>query len=378
MGGIARTAEGMSMRSQDIKGEGIRPETSEGLGGEGIYKEQEAAPALDQVELSGRVDDENRTLLVQKALEDLKEQYPFLSLWIDEGNQRGNLSGLAAGLGCGTHLVVSRAFLDRMGSSTEEFSKCSSILSGAAKKLAGADGTLMASGAYIGRNNANFWAVKSPVSRLEGQKQKQSSSSPFSAKKEEKKESFARKAGVSASFQVSRHYSKLAGARSKGEVQSVLSDVQRSIGNLQMTALYGDDEEKVKASRALKSLRKLLGRGGRKLSRINSQELTAQRKKRAEKRQEKKKAEAARLELKKKRIASKGADYSLVREGRADEAYIRGYRQERKRWYESELNWAAVDTLPAACGEAQAMPDGIEGEAGFAASDVMVTGEMSF
>lgn len=370
--GIVRTDGGMGIRSQDIKGESIRPETPD------IYKEQEAAPVLDQVELSGRLDDENRALLVQKALGELQEQYPFLSLWIDEESQEGQLSALAAGLGTGTHLVVSKDFLERMASSTEEFAKCSSILSGVAKKLAGGQENLRAYGAYIGRNRGNFWTVESQTKELTDSLPKQSVFSASSMKEEEEREPFSRKAMVSASFHVSRHYSRLAGARSKGEVQSVLSEVQRSIGDLQKTAVYGDDEERVKAGRALRSLRKLLSRGSRKISRLNQQELAALRKKRAEKRQEKRKAEAARLEWKKRRTSAVGADYSLVREGQSDEAYIRGYRYDRKKWYEDGIGWTGWDTLPAALNEVPNMEAEMGGEAGFTASEVTVTGELSF
>lgn len=337
----------------------------------------EGLPSKDRVEFSGQWNEMEWSDAVQKALDDLKTQYPSLHIIIDEGNNSDNLSALAAGLGKGTHLVLSRKFLERMGSGAEEFAKCSSVLSGVVKQLQNPKKGILASGAYIGENQAKTWFVeKKQEEKPKEEKENWLFKSLSNASQNHAKEDLL-KIKVSSSFGVSRHYSRLSGARSKGQVRTVMADVQRSIGNLQMTAAYGDDEERVKASRALRSLKKLLTRGGRKISRLNKEELVALRKKRAEKRNEERKAQAARLELKKRQAARAGADNSLVKEGRADEAYIRGYRHYRRlKEYDIEKQ-IPIETLP------PELPGGFEGgmggmDAGFTPADVTVSESISF
>ena len=91
----------------------------------------------------------------------------------------------------------------------------------------------------------------------------------------------------------------------------------------------GDDEQRVKANRAVRSLQKLLGRGGRKVRRLNREKLKQCAKKKALEQNEEKKSRKLELELKRMRSARKGSDHALVKEGMADEAYIRGYRRYR-------------------------------------------------
>ena len=142
------------------------------------------------------------------------------------------------------------------------------------------------------------------------------------------------KAGViqvstQSSFQVSKQYGKMASARSTAQVQQVMGDIQQSIIRLKTAAVYGDDEQRVKAARAVRSLQKLLGRGGRKLRRLNREKLKQCAQKKAQKQREERKSRRLKLELKRMRSAGKGSDYTLVQEGMADEAYIRGYRRYR-------------------------------------------------
>lgn len=139
------------------------------------------------------------------------------------------------------------------------------------------------------------------------------------------------KAGViqvstQSSFQV---YGKMASARSTAQVQQVMGDIQQSIIRLKTAAVYGDDEQRVKAARAVRSLQQLLGRGGRKLRRLNREKLKQCAQKKAQKQREERKSRRLKLELKRMRSAGKGSDYTLVQEGMADEAYIRGYRRYR-------------------------------------------------
>ncbi|MFT4004627.1 MAG: hypothetical protein QM683_02865 [Lacrimispora sp.] len=321
--------------------------------------------------------DMNWNDIIGTVLDRLKEQYPSVSIVIDNNQRDGDIAGLAASLGAGTHLVISQKFIERLGSSTEEFAKCSSILTGIAKQLAGqkgnpsGSGPIMASGAYVGESGSAFWTAskKTEVPAPE---------MSFNTSSEKKESSYSR-LSKTASISVSRHYARLAGARTKGQVQSVLADVQRSMGDLRMTAVYGEEEERVKASRALRSLNKLLSRGGRKISRLNREQLAAMREKRAKREQEEVKATQARQEMKRLRTGRSGSDYSLEREGRADEAYIRGYKHYRqvKGDYE-ERALSSMDMAGANLSQTGALDMGGAIEGGITAADVTVSGTISF
>ncbi|WP_077609622.1 hypothetical protein [Clostridium sp. Marseille-P2415] len=330
----------------------------------------------DRVEFSEEWSGMDLKDIVKKALDCLKEQYPSIDIVIDEKESVGELPGLAAGLGRGTHLVISQKFLERMGSSTEEFGKCSSVLTGIAKQLACQEGSSMASGAYVGQSGAAFWTAGNRPETGEG---RLAGFSGFSDTSADKNNILTNQLSKTAAVSVSRHYSRLAGARTKGQVQTVMADVQRSIGNLQMTAVYGDDEEKVKASRALRSLKKLLARGNRKISRLNKEQLAALKKKRAEKEQEEKKAEQARQEMKRIRAGKTGSDHSLVMEGSAVEAYIRGYRHYRKLKEEYEgSRISGTDMLSAGISTEGAVESAGAAGGEIAAADVTVSGTISF
>lgn len=331
----------------------------------------------DRVEFSEECPGINWNGGIKKVIDDLKEQYPSIHVEIDSRERGSQLSGLASELGRGTHLVISQSFLERMGSSAEEFGRCSSVLAGIAKQLSSQTADCQASGAYVGKSGAEFWTV-SRKPEEDGKNQKGLSGfTGFSDMTSEKNTLSSKLMSKSTVISVSRHYSKLAGARSKGQVRTVMEDVQRSISSLQMTAAFGDEEEKVKASRALKSLRKLLSRGSRKISLLNKEELAALKKKRAEKRQAEKKAEQARLELKKRRAARSGSDHGLVLEGMADEAYIRGYRHYRQLKDTYEDVQMPV-SLPGA-GTAGAAGESVSTSGGdIKTADVTVSGAISF
>lgn len=370
MAGVEKIMKGKGIPWENLSAVDTKRKMPEGK------RESPSIPSTDRLEYTEEWTDMEWEDAVKKTLDSLKAQYPPIHILIDEGNNKDNFQALAAGLGKGSHLVISREFLERMGSGAEEFAKCSSVLMGMAKKLTGIQQGNIASGVYIGKDEAKAWVVKEKKEEL---KKDEDQSWIFNSlmKKDKDVEDLKRKMMVHASFNVSRHYSRLAGARSKGQVQTVMSDVQRSIGNLQMTAMFGEDEEKIKASRALRSLKKLLARGGRKIGRLNRQQLVELRKKRAEKRQEERKAEAARLELKKRRAASAGADNSLAKEGVADESYIRGYRHYR-RLSQYSLDRIPGETLPMEPIQTVGGDIGGAGAGGFAPSDVTMTETISF
>ena len=156
----------------------------------------------------------------------------------------------------------------------------------------------------------------------------------------------------------------------------MLGDVHRSIGNLRLAACFGDEEERTKADRAIRSLQKLLARGSRKIRRLERESSLKLQKKHAEKARKEKKVLQIRLEMKKRRAARYGADYSLVREGLADTCYILGTGKHRS-WEEER----AAQELPGVGGIGSGIGsmggDG-GGEGSIDASDVVISDGGSF
>lgn len=354
------------------KGEGAPVDFNEDLSGQ-IPK--------DKVLLSDEWPDTDWNHMVNITLDRLKEQYPSIRIVVDEKENGGELSGLAAALGKGTHLVLSRKFLERMGSNTEEFSRCSSVLAGLAKQLAVQKQASIAAGVYVGQSGAAFWTVEKKPEE-QAAEEEQAGLSGFSGYLDtapDKGEIISRQLRKTASVSVSRHYSRLAGARTKGQIQTVMADVNRSIGNLQMTAVYGDEEERVKAGRALRSLKKLLAKSSRKISRLNREQLAAVRKKKAEKEREVKKAEQAREEMKRMRAKKAGFNHSLVMQGMAEESYIRGYKHYRK--IKEEYGGSPMtDTvmLPDGISPAGSVEGTVGAEGDITAAEVTVSGTFTY
>ena len=297
---------------------------------------------LDRVQWSGSAGQPDLKAHALRLIEELKQRYPGITIWVAEEGDRANL---AAGLGEGLHLVISREFLDRMQGSRDGFDTCSRVLAQKVSELAakagneaswGGAGHGAAMGGFLGKDYSWSWAAAAREHDPSADKR------PFEdmLAADQAKVMGDMMGGSSGntgavrvicrkSYNVSDQYRKMASARSSGQVQQVMGDIQRNIVRLKMASVYGDDEQRVKANRAVRSLQKLLGRGGRKIRRLNREKLKQCAKKKALERNEEKKSRKLELELKRMRSARKGSDHALVKEGMADEAYIRGYRRYR-------------------------------------------------
>lgn len=285
---------------------------------------------------------------VKKLLSDLASGYPDIHISVIAGKTAEDVKGMAASLGRGKHLVISEEFLKRMYSSTEEYQKCGSMLEEIVGKLAGQ----ASGGVFIGEKEAVFWAIGSGNNDQSGnlvqtnrgiQGRLSTGLSGGTAKGQETGNKI--KVTVPNNFSVSRYYAKMAGAKSQGQVRTVMSEAQRSIVNMHMAAALGEKEERLKAQRAIRSLYKLMARGGRKIGRLNREELLTAREKRAAREREEKARLQTAIELKKERKARIRADYALLKEGKADDASIRNcklYRKARDAYLENRISWSAA------------------------------------
>ena len=72
---------------------------------------------LDRVQWSGSAGQPDLKAHALRLIEELKQRYPGITIWAAE--EEGDRANLAAGLGEGLHLVISREFLDRMQGSRD-------------------------------------------------------------------------------------------------------------------------------------------------------------------------------------------------------------------------------------------------------------------
>lgn len=145
-----------------------------------------------------------------------------------------------------------------------------------------------------------------------------------------------------------------------------------------MTAVYGNDEGKVKANRALRSLKNLLAKGNRKISRLNKEQLLAAKQKKAEKNQEEKKVAEAKAEIKRQKSKIAAGNYSMVSEGRSDEAYIKGYKYYRQLKESYEGAGVSAGYLSLASDSMGTVAGNNVSGSEISVSDVTITGTIDF
>lgn len=329
--------------------------------------------ALDTVEFgsagSGAVSEE----AVMDCLRILERDYPGMNVVIWEREGAADLAQLAAALGKGRFLVVTRDFLDRMGRDAGEYERCRTVLKETACRLAQGGSASVSEGVCLDASGKRTWVVPAAGKQDSGPKKTTPGETglPGSPGKQSWESEWNLRKTSAASYAVSGHYGSLARAGTRGQVQKVLGDVHRSIGNLRLAACFGDDEERMKAGRAIRSLQKLLARGNRKIRRLDRESSLKRQKKHAEKERKEKKVLQIRLEMKKSRSARHGADYRLVREGLADTFWIlRGAKH--RTWEEIRAEQALTSEAGIGDGLGFAGGDG-GGEGSFHASDVVIS-----
>ena len=306
----------------------------------------------------------------------LEKDYPGVTILIRYREEVRDLKQLAASLGKGRFLVVTTDFLKRMGRDTGEYERCKNVLKETARGLVMGGSANASEGACLDAAGKKTWAAAGR--QKSGQKDVTSGIAGFPGSQEKQRresEIIVKKASVS-SYSTSGHYGSLARAGTKGQVQKVLGDVHRSIGNLRLAACFGDEDERAKADRAIRSLQKLLAKGNKKIKRLDEESNLKRKEKRAEKARKEKKVLQIRIEMKKRRSARYRADYGLVKEGHADSFYILGAGKHRTR--EEERVEQEIQGM-GGMGDGLGSP-GLEGGGAvtFDASDVVISDGGSF
>ena len=282
-------------------------------------------------------------------LSSLQEKYPGIGIFITGELDKDSLRNAAASLGEGSYLLVSDSFLQKMQNSQEDYEKGKSILVQLLNRLSSCEAPGRAQGFYAAGQETLYWTAEASADKS-GQVQKEQNTNAFSWNGTRQDSSDISKTIYSKSGKVSlkvisHSYNNLAGARTKGQVQTVMSRARRDIANLRLAASFGDSEERMKARTAISSMQKLLQRGGRKIRRLNEAELTALRQKRAQKRQEDSRALKLKLERKKMETRRRTADACIRKEGQLEELN-QSFRFRRYNRYDPDEKPENVPNIP--------------------------------
>ena len=296
---------------------------------------------------------ENAQALLDELLRSFGRNYPGLDIFITDNLDKTSLPDEAAALGDGTHLLLSREFLEEMKSSQEAYQKGKAVLIRLIGQLSADGSNSRAQGVYVGREEALFWSAPVVQQVHSGEASPPSFLKQLWTEQESARKSYSdmRKNNAKVSLQtISHSYTSLSAARTKGQVQSVIAKTQRNIASLRLTASLGESDERMKARAAIASMQKLLQRGGRKIRRLNEEELVRLRQKRAQRMNEQKKALQLKLEREMMRARRRSADGAIKKEGELDELNqsMRFCRHSKYRPYETGIPAPPIPELPSA------------------------------
>ena len=257
---------------------------------------------------------------MEKLLEQLKKNFPGISFEIVPDSNYHNLKEKAASLGQGKHLLISESFLKRMGSSEKDFETCKNMLLASTLLLA----ENKAAGVFLEEKQATSWTVK------EKEKAKDPEAETLAKMLESLKEAKNNskiKVSSNVSYETGELYRKLARAGDKALVQSVVSETYQNMGALRLIACMGEDKERAKAQKAIRSLEKLVTRSRQKMRQLDKEELLKLKRKRAIKRQEEAKLREIQQELKKLQTKKARLNKKLLEEGDAADREIQRLKQ---------------------------------------------------
>lgn len=330
-----------------------------------------------------------------QLLNHLQKSFPSVQILYSGNIDQKTLANLAASLGKGSHLLLSEDFIQQMGSSAENFEKGKNILMNALNSLAQGTGKAAGKGIYLEAEGKFSWTLQTSETKKESsvpkttweQKAEETKSildrmkqSQEDAKKRQEQQKKFRKAKNASNYRTAGTYAKLASAGSKTAVNGVMSEARRKIANLRSISAIGDTEERMKARAAIRSYQTLLARGGRKIRRLNEEELTRLRRKQAERKAEMEKALRHKQEQNMQKVKRRSADRMLVEEGRLNDMnqFIYGPHSRNKYRYDDKDDATESVTLAvpaAAAAIAVASAEVSAGAAEFTAADVTITVE---
>ena len=257
---------------------------------------------------------------IQKLLDELTKNFPGISFEIVPDGDYLNLKEKAASLGYGKHLLISESFLRRMESSEKDYQDCKSMLLASVLFLA----ENKAAGVFLGEKQATSWSIKDKAEQKDPEAE--TLAQMLQSLKEAKNNSKIRFSG-NVSYETGELYRKLARAGDKALIQSVISETYQNMGTLRLISCLGEDKERAKAQKAIRSLQRLVVRSRQKMRHLDKEELIKLKKIRAAKRQEEEKVRELQKELKKKQAKRMRLDKRILEEGDKADLEIRRLKQ---------------------------------------------------
>lgn len=279
----------------------------------------QAAGTKDLAELTDPASAEPKDR-IQKLLDELTKNFPGISFEIVPDGDYLNLKEKAASLGYGKHLLISESFLRRMESSEKDYQDCKSMLLASVLFLA----ENKAAGVFLGEKQATSWSIKDKAEQKDPEAE--TLAQMLQSLKEAKNNSKIRFSG-NVSYETGELYRKLARAGDKALIQSVISETYQNMGTLRLISCLGEDKERAKAQKAIRSLQRLVVRSRQKMRHLDKEELIKLKKIRAAKRQEEEKVRELQKELKKKQAKRMRLDKRILEEGDKADLEIRRLKQ---------------------------------------------------
>lgn len=267
----------------------------------------------------------------QSLLNQLAQNFPGIQFEKIKVSTPLNLKQQAALAGQGKHLFISESFLTRMGRSEQDFNDCKAVLLSSVLLLS----ENHAAGVFLEEKQAFSWNIKD-------NKEEKEKTTLAQMLKNLKEAGQKQKLRVSSnvSFETSSLYRKLAGSDSKALIQSVMGEAYQNMAALRMISCFGEDQERAKAQKAIRSLEKLMIRSRQKIRHVDQETLLKLRKRRAQKKQEEAKVRLLQQELKKKQSLRRHRDRKIISEGEAADQEIR-----RLKSYLSQLRPSQANDL---------------------------------
>lgn len=250
------------------------------------------------------------TRAVNQVLSSLCDSFPAVTIVTGSVQGEDALRQLAAGLGSGKHLVIDPSFLEKMACGPEEFQKGCATLMRLLRTLQASDIT----GVYVTGEQAQSWKYfeKSPAAeQMEKARQLLHRFAEMNKPAEQKKPMFPVNLR---NYSTKNKYHRLARAVNVSQVHLLISDINGTINSLQGEAISSGGNA-AQARRAIRSLRTLLQRATRKISRLQAEQLISAKKKRAEREQKQEEAGRLRQAQKEQRRKRQRADAVTANSG---------------------------------------------------------------
>lgn len=290
--------------------------------------EKHTAPESFFAQLELPVDWQRQAALQRAArdtLSSLMQKYSGVTVTIMEETP-SSIRQEALLAGTGRHLLISREFMDRMAATPEDYAACKTALETALQSLLG-NKTATSAGIYLAKDRSTKWEYSD---KAEDKQQKSALEALLEVLKQNNQSSKNQRYSVKMkSYSTQGYYSRLVNAGSKGAVYSVISDANRAITELRGDMVSGDEKVRKKATRAVRSLQKLLHQSGKKIRKLDEERLVEVRRKRAEQEEKAERARKLQHELQKRRRTRRSAETILLRAG------VKDYHFEKKWIYET-------------------------------------------